>query len=237
MPAADTDRIDHFVLALAHLATQPDGTLMYLAHAGTAFLLQAGDGCFAMTAGHVADTLVIGEHAALFADAAGNWRAAAVVHVDRHPTQDVAVLRLEPGRYASPFTFGRSQEQASLGYTLWGYPEAILYETHVDGVAVPRPDLVYSQGHIRRRISRPVAVPEITGDRFFELSTPAGSACSGAPVLSTRPGRQWEVIGVYVGQHHSINGLGIVDLAVGYAVRTADLDLDAPDWTRYFGVS
>jgi hypothetical protein len=228
-----TDRIDHFVVALARLAPQPDGTLKYVAHAGTAFLLQAGDGCFAMTAGHIADALIVGEHAALFADAAGHWSAAAVIGIQKHPTQDVAVLRLESGEYTSPFTFGRTQEFASLAYTLWGYPEAILYETELDGNAVPRPDLVYSAGYIRRRISRPVAVHDIIGDRFFELSTPAGSACSGAPVLSTRPGRNWEVIGVYVGQHHSISGLGIVDLAVGYAVRTADLDLDAPDWTQF----
>jgi hypothetical protein len=161
MPAKDTDRIDHFVVALARLERQADDTLKYIAHAGTAFMLQVGDGCLAMTAGHVADTVVIGEHAALFADAAGSWRAAAIVGVQKHPSQDVAVLRLEPGSYASPFTFGRTQENASLGYTLWGYPEAILYETEVDGRAVPRPDLVYSQGYIRRRISRPLGVPDI----------------------------------------------------------------------------
>lgn len=238
MPAQDADRIDSFVVALARLGCRTDGTLAYEAHAGSAFILQADDGCLAMTAGHVADTLVIGEHAAMLVDADGKWRAAAIVDIQKHPTQDVAVLRLEPGNYASPFTFGRTQEHASLDYTLWGYPEAVLYESGaMDGFRrLPRPEMVFSRGHIRRRISRPLERNDIRGNRFFELSTPAGGGCSGAPVLSVRPGRHWEVIGVYVGEWYSIRGGsdGIVDVAVGYAVRVADLDFDAPDWTPLF---
>ncbi|MFF8644394.1 trypsin-like peptidase domain-containing protein [Streptomyces sp. NPDC015345] len=104
-----------------------------------------------------------------------------------HPTQDVALLRLEPGTYVSPCVLSRRQEYASMSYMLWGYPEAVLYESVVDGIALQRPDLIYSEGHVRRRISD--SIPGIHGSRFIELSTPAGPGCSGAPLIDRTPGR------------------------------------------------
>ncbi|MFD3580401.1 serine protease [Streptomyces sp. NPDC058644] len=182
-----------------------------------------GGGGLAMTARHVADSLMPGKAAVLFVGNDGSWQPAAILGIDKHSTQDVAVLRLEPGDYPSPFTLSGFEEYASLHYTLWGYPDAVLHEIDgPDGRALQRPDLVYSEGYIRRRITR--RLPAVQGDRFFELSTVSGGGCSGAPVISQRPRDHWKVIGVYVGQCRSENN----DLAVGYAVRISDLPVDAP---------
>ena len=44
-------------------------------------------------------------------------------------------------------------EGQSLPHRSWGYPENVMYEAVDNGVAQPRPDLVYTQGYIRRRVS------------------------------------------------------------------------------------
>jgi hypothetical protein len=106
---------------------------------------------------------------------------------------------------------------------LWGYPEAVLYDRADAGGASP--DLVYSEGHIRRRITRDL--PGMRGRTFFELSTPAGAGCSGSPVTMRRPGMQWQVVGVYAGERRSESG----DFAVGFATRVADLDEGLPNWS------
>lgn len=80
---------------------------------------------------------------------------------------------------------------------------------------VPRPDLVYSEGHIRRRLidSRQTL---FGGHRQFELSSAAGAGCSGAPVLLDHPAHDaWQVIGVYVGQRSNETE----GITVGHAVR------------------
>ncbi|MFF4147468.1 hypothetical protein ACFY0A_40660 [Streptomyces sp. NPDC001698] len=89
--------------------------------------------------------------------------------------------------------------------------------------------MLYSEGHVRRRVSGDGALPGIRGSRFFELSTPAGPGCSGAPLIARSPsqlGPDWHVVGVYVGERRSQPG----DLFVGYGVRIANIDQDAPSW-------
>src|SRR6476469_4962718 len=66
------------------------------------------------------------------------------------------------------------------------------------------------------------------GVDFYELSTPAGHKCSGAPVSElTNP---WHVIGVYVGERRNDTGT----LAVGYATRTEALHAH---WPALFGTA
>lgn len=182
----DYDQLPNIVVPVVKISLQPGGGVRNEGFAGTAFLLQHGQG-LAMTARHVADELTSGEAAVLFRGTDGAWQPAAVQGIEPHPTQDVALLRLEPGTYVSPCVLSRRQEYASMSYMLWGYPEAVLYESVVDGIALQRPDLIYSEGHVRRRISD--SVPGIRGSRFFELSTPAGPGCSGAPLIARTPGR------------------------------------------------
>lgn len=206
----------------------------YRGLAGTAFLIKDTNG-LAMTACHVADSLVIGEAAVLFVDGAGAWQSAEVRGIEKHPTQDVALLRLEPGDYPSPLALSRAEEHATMPYSLWGYPEAVLYEVVVEGLVRPRPSLVYDEGYIRRRITWDL--PGMRGTRFFELSTISGAGCSGAPVVCRRSWDvprdaegSWQVVGVYIGERRSNRG----DIAVGYAVRLADIDFDAPGWSVLF---
>ncbi|MFD9068932.1 S1 family peptidase [Streptomyces lasiicapitis] len=226
----DPDQVANFVVPVVRVERIPD-CIRYVGLAGTAFLLE-GTGGLAMTARHVADGLVLGESAVLFIGNDGRWQPVAIQEIEKHPTQDVAALRLEPDDYSSPFTLSRTEEHSSLHYTLWGYPDAVLHEI-VDsgGMAEQRPDLVYSEGYIRRRITR--ALPVVRGSRFYELSTVSGAGCSGAPVISGRRQDYWKVIGVYVGQRRSEGG----DLAVGYAVRISDLDIEAPSWSALFSAN
>ncbi|GAB3686669.1 hypothetical protein GCM10027597_38860 [Saccharopolyspora tripterygii] len=226
----DSERMDNFVVPVVNVEVRCD-ELSYKSLAGTAFLLAEPEG-IALTARHVAEQIKIGEVAVLFIRESG-WQAAAVTSIELHPTEDVAALRLEDGSYPSPFTLSRIQEYASCQYMLWGYPDAVLHEIVVDGRAFPRPSLVYSEGHIRRRLTDvPLERPE--GHRFYELSAVAGAGCSGSPITDRRPGFQWGVVGIYVGERRSDSG----DLSVGYATRLAEIDEGAPSWwSRLFGIT
>jgi hypothetical protein len=70
---------------------------------------------------------------------------------------------------------------------------------------------VYSAGHIRRRISHQLIINNIGGRSFYELSTPAGGCCSGAPV--SRQQEPFRVIGVYVGERRSKDNTFVVGFA------------------------
>jgi hypothetical protein len=216
----DSERIDNFVVPVVRV-TQEHGGLSYAGLVGTAFLLAEPAG-IALTARHVAKEITIGEVAVLFSRESG-WQPAAVTGIQLHPTEDVAALRLEDGSYPSPFILSRSQEYASCQYMLWGYPDAVLYEQVVHGRAVQRPSLVYSEGHIRRRLTD-VTLDRPEGRRFYELSTVAGAGCSGSP---------WRVVGIYVGERRSESG----DFSVGYATRIAEIDDGVPAWSHLFGTA
>jgi hypothetical protein len=97
-----------------------------------------------------------------------------------------------------------------------GYPENLLYEVVEADAVIPRPDLIYTQGYIRRRISS--ELPGLKGNAFFELSEIASDGCSGSPVLRMQAGQDslWYVVGVYVGQR-TIEGSDPVRMA--YALR------------------
>lgn len=226
------DKITNFVMPVVRAERKSDGSIDYKGLLGSCFLIRDTGGV-ALTAYHVAAGMEVGTAAVLFLDASARWQAVFVKEVRKHPSQDVAVLVLEPDhRFPSPLALSREEHYASMPYMLWGYPEAVLHEVVVNDRAGERPDLVYDEGYVRRRISWDL--PKIRGSRFFELSTVSGGGCSGAPVISRRPvdaGQEiWKVIGVYVGERRA------GDIAVGYAVRIADIDVDALGWSDLFGV-
>jgi hypothetical protein len=80
---------------------------------------------------------------------------------------------------------------------MWGYPEDVAIELVEEDHVVHRPDLIYAQGYIRRRISH--EIPSIKGTQLFELSEVVGQGCSGSPIYVNRSG-VWDVIGIYVGE-------------------------------------
>lgn len=104
-------------------------------------------------------------------------------------------------------------------YRMFGYPEDATYEIVSGSTAIPRPDLIYVEGYIRRRTNH--EIPSLIGRSFFELSDVAGQGCSGSPIFKfSQP--VWEVVGVYVGE--KINDRAT---SVAYAVREDSFR----DWT------
>lgn len=232
--------IANFVLPIARVRPGKEHeTLEFVALLGTCFLL-ADAGGLAMTAKHVAQEFVIGEAAVMF-NRNGTWEPAGIVGVEPHPFEEVALIRLEPGEYVSPFRLSRFHAHASSHYMVWGYPDAILRDLPPgrDGVTLPRPDLAYSEGRIRRRLTDVPLVHGPSGAKFYELSTIAGNGCSGAPVTLRSPNMQWSVIGVYVGERRSpgVAAEGRIvqsDYLVGFATRTEDLDDRFPKWSALY---
>lgn len=148
-----------------------------------------------------------------------SWQAIPVRQIETHRREDIALLDIEPpasGRtWRSLFRSDRIGAHASLPYAVWGYPEDALTEIVKHGQMKMRPDLVYSAGHIRRRLTD-LDIPMIKGTALYELSGVAGAGCSGSPVLNRLPGRQWDLIGIYLGQRRRADLDGTV---VGYALR------------------
>lgn len=168
---------------------------------GTGFLI--GSEGYALTAAHVVDIKVEANQAivALFINKETNkWEIFNADRADTHPTEDVAVLKMRQGTwYKTDVKISFEMQFASFEYQLFGYPCANLYED-VDvkdqfGSVLGRPDLIYSKGHIRRRVS--FKLPSIKGNCLYELSEPVGSGCSGSPIFKSKNGI-WEVIGIYI---------------------------------------
>jgi hypothetical protein len=206
---------------------------------GTGFLI--GSEGYALTAAHVVDVKIELNQAivALFIDKKNNkWKIFNADKVDIHPTEDVAVLKMRDGKwYSTDVRVNFEMQFASFEYQLFGYPSINLYEEiYVKdqfGKVLGRPDLIYSKGHIRRRIS--FNLPAIKGNCFYELSEPIGAGCSGSPLFRLKNGI-WEVIGIYIadktenivfeGYDKNLNWIMKsfeVNGSLSYAVRMDDL--------------
>jgi len=204
------DAIRDYIFPLVTVVPHGDD-VAYGRFLGTGFLI--GSRGMALTAGHVVSAVEPGAHvAALFADLDGGWHAQTARSWEVHPTEDVAVLSLDGGPWRSFLRLAGTWEGQTLHYRLFGYPQDTLIEVVRDGRVVPRPDLIYSEGYIRRRITD-LKIPTVRGAQLFELSAVAGRGCSGSPVLKITGTGPWEVIGIYVNER--IND----EAPVAYAVR------------------
>lgn len=207
------------------ISTERDGdALRMVGLRGTGFLV--GSRGVALTAAHVIGD-GIGDLSALFLSSTGEWLAVGVQQAERHDREDIAALRLDEAQPwgRSFLALSSATEHQSCPYMLWGYPEDVAREVVIEGRVRHRPDLVYVEGYVRRRISN-LDLPRIRGTGLFELSDPGGSGCSGAPVIKRGTGGgDWQVIGIYVGERSNDDGI-----FVGYAVR-ADCFRDwSPSW-------
>jgi len=221
--------VDSCVLSMT-LIEKPESTARIVAVEGTGFLLNGGRG-LGITARHVATNLEAGATKNdLHPYATGAFamqsqpkflRSFRIQRFEPHPTEDVALFRLADDDFYSPCKLSAERVYPGEDTMLWGYPDDIRHDYPSDGLVV---DLVYSAGHIRRRIDRPLEGSRIPGSCFFEMSNPAGSCCSGSPV-SVRPaeGRkslnQWQIVGVYIGERRNEANT----FAVGYATRVEAL--------------
>lgn len=200
MSIADTPIRDLvFPLILAEKVGEDE--IIMVSFLGTGFLI--GSKGYALTAAHVVDLQTKPNQAivGLFIDKTTNqWTVHNSDTCDTHPSEDVALLKMR-GEHWEETTIKVSFEKqfASFDYKLFGYPNANLLED-VDsrdsaGRVLGRPDLIYSAGHMRRRVS--FSMPAIKGRCFYELSQPVGAGCSGSPIFTTRDGL-WYVVGIYV---------------------------------------
>jgi hypothetical protein len=212
------NRVFDFVFPLVNVIRAPDGELDFDSLLGTAFLLHNAHG-LGLTAGHVADAIQIGTTAGLFRTDDGTWYPHAVQGVERHPTDDLAIVQIEGREWQSPFFVGQRSAVQSSRYSTWGYPLDVSIELSQKGRVFPRPDLIFSAGHIRRRMTN-IKVPAISGQKMYELSSVAGTGCSGAPICKQET---TEVEGVYIGERYSESD----HVSVGYAVRS---DAIADQW-------
>lgn len=194
---------------------------------GTAFHI--GNRGFALTAKHV----IAGKStplAALTMTEANGWTWVNIVASELHPVEDVAIIKLEAGACNAGFRLSNSVELASSRYRIFGYPGNA---TRQEATAGEFPDLVYTEGYIRRRYSAsmypatgsssPAGAARVSGTSFFELSQIAGPGTSGAPVFDLA--EPLAVIGIYSAEKHvphviTSGGLQITQLSsVAYAVR------------------
>lgn len=207
------DLIRDFIFPIA-IATKHEDGYNFERFLGTGFLI--GNRGYALTASHVvykSESLV-----GMFIGEDRGWYAFEIEVCEHHPTQDVALIKFINGKWSSIFEFSSEHVHAGLEYSLSGYPTDALHEDlnngDISGRIKPRPDMIYSKGHIRRRISWNLNIPGVKGDAFIELSAVAGSGCSGSPVFKIIPNKQYEVLGIYTGER-----LNDRATSVSYAVR------------------
>ena len=218
-----SDAVRDFVFPLIEL-TPAGKNEVKASFLGSGFFI--GEENLALTAAHVMRNV---QAPAILMLEGTNWRQFAVLEYEEHPTEDVAMLRLSPpgeGRsWRSICTDHAQWAGSSLPYALWGYPEDAAREIVENGHAKVRPDLVYSEGHIRRRMTD-IQLPGVKGRSFYELSGPAGAGFSGSPVFQKTASFDWNLIGVYVGERITDSHGG-----VGFAARVSDLSDWVPDLT------
>jgi hypothetical protein len=212
---SEEDPISKYVVPVVELTKS--GTTAGVARLlGTAFYI--GNGGHLLTAAHF---LTRDEQIAIWSAEGAKWVGYPVVDVEIHPHHDVALLRTRRDDIASYFAPSFSSGYAAAPYFQFSYPEDVAHELVEGGRIKVRPDLVYSEGHIRRRMTD-IPVPRVRETHLYELSALGGPGASGSPVISKpmmggRSSMRWLVIGVYVGERVS-TAEGQLALA-GYAVR------------------
>ena len=210
-----SDAIRDYVFPIATVSID-NGVRSFKRFLGTGFFI--GNRGFGMTAAHIAQNIKNENVVAIFASKSG-WSVFPINYVEIHSHEDVAVVKIEGDSWKSFFRLSNTWEGSAMRYRMFGYPEDATYEIVSGERAIPRPDLIYAEGYIRRRTNH--EIPNMIGKNFFELSDIAGPGCSGSPVFKfTKP--VWDVVGIYVGE--KINDRAT---SVAYAVREESFR----DWT------
>ena len=177
---------------------------------GTGFFI--GNHNYALTAAHVISVTpsTSGARLGILFPLHNGWAAYEIADHVAHDVEDVALLSIEPpldspARWNSIAERATATPHGAMDYMLWGYPDDVYYELPPDKPGArpsPRPDLVCSKGHVRRRLTG-VPIPNVHGYRLIELSQIAGGGCSGSPIFEHRHGSIWRLAGVYLGERRS----------------------------------
>ena len=204
--------IRDYVFPLA-TANRVKGEMHFNNLLGSGFVI--GSNSWALTCSHVtqANNLANDEIIVTMFVADDRWCGFEVTNIENHPTEDVAIFKIQHEPLSSIFSLSDSWEGSSLNYKMFGYPDDMMFELDESGRSTGRPDLVYLQGYIRRRINHDI--PQLRGKAFFELSEVGGTGCSGNPVFKIIPNDPvWKIVGIYCGE--KLNDRGA---SVSYAVR------------------
>lgn len=211
MGMSSEQNIRDYVLPLVEAQNTTGGWIFAKFH-GTCFLI---DNCsLALTNKHLLGAEQGNRLGVLTISKENSWEFHAVVSEHPHPEEDVAVIKFDKALSLEPSFLAVSQnmEFSSCEYMQWVYPEDATNELVVDDRVVFRPDLIYLQGYIRRRVYT-------NDDRcVYELSEPATTGCSGSPIINqnSRGSVNWQVIGIYFGNRKTTyDGY---DITVGHAV-------------------
>jgi hypothetical protein len=149
------------------------------------------------------------------------WHCFEISALELHPRIDIALIQIQNGPSKSPFRCRNTWEGSCQRYRLFGYPSRAVWELPPDDRSriAARPDLSYSEGYIKRRLTMELLIKGIRGTEFFELSEQAGKGCSGSPVfINSSHDKAWEIIGVYCAER-SIEDSDGNKIALCYAVR------------------
>ena len=201
-----------FVFPLAFVSTS--GPPDFDQFVGSAFLI--GNRGYALTAAHVLEAPPAAPNTklvALFCDEQGSWSFIDLLTSEVHPRHDAGLIQLPPPnpdrpeiRWKSPFRLRNKWEGSSCKYDQWGYPQHALFDKiHPGPNDLPRPDLIYATGYVRRRVVQELGHP-LRGDNFLEVSERAGQGCSGGPLYINK-NRIYDVIGIYVGERRFGDGI------------------------------
>ena len=214
-----TDDIRDYVFALCK-ATKDINAKQYAYKEliGTGFLI--GNNGYALTAAHVIEQLLEGKQSdedvmvGLF-QSNSEWHVFEIIEYEKHPSEDVGIIKIQGQGWKSFLTITDIPQNSTCEYHCWGYPHETAKELRkLDENALDRPELVFTQGYIRRRISRELYPTMIyRGIQFYEVSETIGGGGSGGPIiLKNSVGKKvWQAIGIYIGEKEDRN--------IGYAVR------------------
>lgn len=202
---------------------------------GTGFLI-GGNG-YALTAAHVVRKHTQEQLAAMFVGSDLKWFGLVVEHIEFHPTEDIAILKLTTSvQLKSVFRISTVHVHAGIHYQCYecyGYPLDTLYENlsnkKPDGSIFASPDLIYTEGYVRRRLSWDLHIPDVKGTKFIELSDIAGTGCSGSPVF-VKAQNGCNVLGIYVGEktEYTDEHSQVPPRGVAFAVRVEAFSNWAP---------
>ncbi len=177
-----------------------EGTVELVEFLGTGFLI--GNKNYALTAGHVVNVNISVNTAivAMFVGDDCKWRVQDAHIVAIHPKEDIALLLIGGDHTKKPnFQPCLDKQYSGFQYKLFGYPQVNFYENtetrDMCGRVLGRPDMIFSEGHIRRRTSWELL--NIKGTQLYELSTPVGKGCSGSPIFRI-VNNVWLAVGVYI---------------------------------------
>ena len=135
---------------------------------------------FRFTAAHVIDQLLDGNKRddvilGLFVDN-NRWVAVFIENFEKHDTEDVGIIKFKTFKRESFLKINTTPQHLTCEYHCWGYPHEVAKElSKLEENAPERPDLIFTQGYIRRRISRELYPTIIFRDKqFYELSEIVG---------------------------------------------------------------